>query len=98
MPRCNCFEEMLDKVKEHIAPKIPAGAIDVNIDWDGRTFVLSKGEYAPVNPKVKIEYRAPKKAGGHTVNLKKDTVTMTASYCCYCGNKYEREEKEQNHG
>lgn len=94
MAKCNCFEETLERLKEHIAPQIPQGAIDLKIDWDGRTFMLSKGEFAPTNPKVKIEYRAPKKGGGHAVNLKKDSVNITASHCCFCGNEYEREEKE----
>jgi hypothetical protein len=91
---CKCFEENLVKIKEHIAPQIPEGAIDVDVDWDGMAFRLGGGDYSLVNPKIKVEFRAPKKGGGHAANLKKDTVTIFVSHCGFCGRKYEASKQE----
>lgn len=93
---CNCFEETLVKIKEHVAPQVPEGAKDLSIDWDGRTYLLSGDEHSPVNPKIKIEYRAPKKGGGHAANLKKDTVSILASHCMFCGYQYKKAEKAES--
>lgn len=90
---CNCFEETLEKVTEHIKEKIPADAKDFEIEWEGRAYMLSEGQYAPTSPKLAYAYRPMKRDGTPQKNLRKDTVTILASHCCYCGEKFDRPEK-----
>ncbi|MFT6789674.1 MAG: hypothetical protein ACJAVX_003056 [Pseudoalteromonas rhizosphaerae] len=89
---CNCFTETLNRVKEHLTEqgKIPADAIDVSFGWQGQTYMLSGGQYAPVNPKIEVKFRAAKKSGGHARNLTKNELLIAASHCCYCGREYQR--------
>jgi hypothetical protein len=93
MAKCNCFEETLVKVKDHIKTQLPSNATEVEIDWDQRIFLLSGGDHAPVSPKLKVEYRGVKRNGEPNKNLTKDTVSMLASHCCFCGREYVKEEK-----
>lgn len=93
---CSCFTENLERVKSrlHEQGEIPEGAIDVHVGWQGQIFMLSGGDYAPVNPKIEFEFRKPKKHGGHTRNLSKQDVSICANYCCFCGRKYKKNDKE----
>lgn len=94
---CSCFEERLNAVKNHVSSQLPNGAVDISFSWKDQQFFLSSdNEYSPVNPRVAVEYRKPKRGGGHHKNLSKDEITMTASHCCYCGRKLNR--KEQSNG
>jgi len=91
---CNCFKETLERVKNLYLEKgkVPEGAIDVDFRWQGQGFILSEGEFAPVNPKIEVKFRSPKKGGGHAKNMSKDEVSMIATHCCFCGRKYQRNE------
>ena len=90
--KCSCFEDNLSRVKGHLIEQkvIPEGAIDVDVKWKERIYSLSGSDIAPVNPKIEFEYRAPKKAGGHVKNIRKDDVAIYANYCCFCGRKYQK--------
>lgn len=90
---CNCFEETLERVKERVKQKLPKDAEDFEADWQGRAFMLSEGEFAPTNPKIEYSFQPMKKDGTPTKNRRKDTVSILASHCCYCGEKYDRPEK-----
>ena len=89
MSKCNCFEERLESVKPKIMAQIPTDAIDVDVEWENYSFFFGGGDYSPVNPQVKIEYRPLKKDKSPAKNLKKDTVSLLASHCCFCGRKLE---------
>ena len=88
--RCDCWDDMLNKVKEAVADKIPEGSADKAISWKDETFCLTSADVAPVNPRVRWEYRAPKKSGGHCKNMTRDEVIIAANYCAFCGRKYDR--------
>ena len=90
---CNCFEETLERIEAHIKPQLPKNAEDIKFDWKDRAFMLSDGDYAPTNPKIEYEYRPMKRDGTPQKNLRRDTVSILASHCCYCGEKFERPEK-----
>lgn len=92
---CNCFEDTLARISDHIKPQIPANATDFKIDWQGRAFMLSAGEYAPTNPKLEYSYQPMKKDGTPAKNRRKDTVSIIASHCCFCGEKFDRPEKKE---
>ncbi len=90
--KCTCFDDLLKELEVPIRKSLPEGVIDVAISWKDYAFFMS-GDYSPVNPHVKYEYRFPKKGGGHRANLTKKEVTMTASHCCYCGRKLNKADK-----
>lgn len=87
---CKCFDEMLEKVRPKIMESIPDDSIDVEIRWQNYGYNLSGTDTSPVNPNILYEHRLAKKDGGHRRNLSKHEVFLTASYCCFCGRKYNR--------
>ena len=91
---CNCFTETLERVKKLYLEKgkVPEGAIDVDFRWQGQSFILSEGEFAPVNPKIEVKFRSLKRDGSHAKNMSKGEVSMIATHCCFCGRKYQRNE------
>ncbi|WP_138438548.1 hypothetical protein [Marinobacter alexandrii] len=89
--KCNCFSEYLEKVKEKVSPQIPEGADEVSFVWQNRIFLVSGADYSPVNPRVEVEYRKPKKGGGFAKGMTRDTISIMANYCAFCGRKYEKE-------
>lgn len=82
---CNCFAEKLVLITNHIKPELPEKYTDLNIDWEGYSFFMDGKPHVPVNPKVRIEYRGFKRNGDPKVNLTKDSVSMMARYCPFCG-------------
>lgn len=82
---CNCFEENLKKIKEHLTPQLPEQRKELEIKWVGYSFFLDGKSHVPVNPKISVEYRGFKKNGDPKVGLTKDTVTVVARYCPFCG-------------
>tara|TARA_B100001057_G_scaffold491588_1_gene582163 strand:- start:3032 stop:3310 length:279 start_codon:yes stop_codon:yes gene_type:complete len=90
---CNCFEETMEKVTEHIKEQLPDNVEEFKAEWQGRAYMLAEGQYAPTSPKIDYEYRPMKRDGTPQKNLKKDSITILASHCCYCGEKFERPEK-----
>ena len=88
MSICNCFEEALEGAKKHLVSKLPEGATEFSADWKGGVFFFS-GDHVPVNPAVSYEYRAVKKDGTPAKNLTKNSLTLLASHCPYCGRKLE---------
>lgn len=91
--KCNCFSEYLEKVKEQVIPQIPEGSSEIHLDWQNRVFLISGADYSPVNPKVEIEYRKPKKGGGFAKGMTRDTVSVMMNFCPFCGRKYQKEKQ-----
>ena len=86
---CKCFGELIEKVKEHVKPTLPDGATDVSFDWHGAVFYLVEGDFPTISPRVDYSFRGIKKNGDPKANLTKDTLSVKAKYCCFCGRKYE---------
>lgn len=89
MNKCNCFNENLNRVKEHIESNLPENAMEFNAEWDGHSFFVS-GDYSPVNPKINYSYRKLKVNGEPAKSITKDSISMLASYCCYCGRELDK--------
>ncbi|HFD4079508.1 hypothetical protein P3632_22015 [Vibrio parahaemolyticus] len=86
MSKCNCFEENLNKIKEHIKEDLPSDITEFKANWDGAAFILS-GDRVPVNPKVNYEFRGTKRDGSPAKRLTKVSVRVFCSYCPFCGRK-----------
>lgn len=93
MSECKCFSNMIEKVKEQLVSQVPDDAIEVDFSWQDAPFFLSGGDYAPVNPKVKIEYRKAKKGGGYAKNYTKESVSILCNYCPFCGRELGKDKK-----
>lgn len=94
MGKCTCFEDALQKVKQHVAAKLPTGATEFEVEWENMAFILAAGDYPSVNPRVAYSYRQQKRDGTPAKNLTKGTLSMFCSYCPFCGRKYEKDGKE----
>jgi len=93
---CKCFEEKLVLIKEHVSKKLTDFEKSyLQTEWEGYSFFMDGGDHIPVNPKVKIEYRTQKKNGDIQKSKKKDSVSMLARYCPFCG-RDTKEDKDQN--
>lgn len=82
---CKCFDEKLKLITDHVKGQLPEKHTDLNINWEGYSFFLDGKLHVPVNPRVRFEYRGFKKNGDPKANLTKDSLTMLARYCPFCG-------------
>ena len=94
MSKCECFSKNLKMVKERVESKIPRDVSDLNVEWDNSSFFLG-GDYSLVNPKINVSYRAKKKNGTPAKNLTRDSFSLVADFCCYCGRKLDKSDKEK---
>ena len=83
---CNCFDEVLLKMKKKVFEKLDGTPFkDLEVKWKDYSFFLDGKPHVPVNPKIKIEYRRFKKNKEPMVNLTKDEVSIIARFCPFCG-------------
>jgi len=97
---CGCFERTLLKMQQHIQQQLNQQGVkyeDLELNWQGRAYILSGDEHSPVNPKIEVSYQTFKKNGEPTRNRKKDSISIMASHCAFCGREYQKETKEQTH-
>ena len=85
MTGCKCFSENLERIREKVKDQIPADAADLSVEWENAAFFPGGGDYAPVNPRVRIEFREAKRGGGYRKNLTRDSVSMLCNFCPFCG-------------
>lgn len=86
MPKCNCFQETLEKTKEHLSKQLPDGATEFEVSWKNFAFFFS-GDRAPVNPEIEYKYRAMRRNQTPAKNLTKKTIGIMCSFCPFCGRK-----------
>lgn len=83
---CDCFKDNLERIKEHVSKKLTDfEKSTLKLNWDGYSFFIEGGDHIPVNPKVNIEYNTKKRNGDVAKSKKKDSVSMMARYCPFCG-------------
>lgn len=85
MATCNCFDETLERVKTHIHDQLKEEVAEFKAEWEGYSFFLDGNDHVPVNPRVAYEYRGFKKNGSPRANMTRDTVSLMARYCPFCG-------------
>lgn len=85
---CECYSTVKQKLVDHFSKDLPEGAKDFDIALEGYLFGFSdEGVTYRSSNGVKIQYQAPKKAGGLKTVTKKSFVRAT--YCPFCGVAYE---------
>ncbi len=88
---CNCFSEILDKVKvmasEQLS-KTPMVEGSLKVEWRNRVFFLDGNNNAPVSLKIETEYLPIKKDGTAAKSKKKLENNFKMSHCPFCGAKY----------
>ncbi|MFV0511911.1 MAG: hypothetical protein ACK5M8_22060 [Shewanella algae] len=92
--QCNCFQDLLEKVKSHLKDKIPEDATEFEANWENSALILSSGDYSSVNPRINYSYRKVKRDGTNAKSLTRNSVSVFCDYCPFCGRKYEKEGKE----
>lgn len=78
--KCNCFNEIIEKVKESLKDKK-----ELNISWQNEVFFFSEENNAPCVLKVESEYRRVKTNGLLYANKTKESVNVIMKYCPFCG-------------
>lgn len=89
---CNCYDEMKQKLTEHLAAKMPEGSEKLDIEIQGYLFgITDAGVTHRSSNAVKGSYMAPKKSGG----MKRVAINsyIRASYCPFCGESYAKSEE-----
>lgn len=89
--RCNCFSEVLDKVKSMASEQLsntPMVKDSLKVEWKNRVFFLDGNNNAPVSLKIETEYLPIKKDGTPAKSKKKLENNFKMSHCPFCGTKY----------
>lgn len=89
--KCNCLEEVLEKVSEQLKPK--QKVLDFKCDWKGRVLRFDGG--CGVGLYVSKEYTNIKKDGTPYKNKTKDEHFIAMSYCPFCGKSLKNESEVQ---
>ncbi|NKF51395.1 hypothetical protein G3R49_12585 [Shewanella sp. WXL01] len=91
---CNCFDENLARVTEHLKDRISGEFTEFEADWKDQSFFLDGKKHVPVNPKIKYSYRLKKKDGTPRANKTNHEVSMVARYCPFCGEDTQADEAD----
>lgn len=89
MGECNCFDDILDRMKSRVIQEIPEAEKTLDINWEGHAFFFS-GDYVPVNPKIVYSYQGKKKDGTPKAKRTKGETRIICSYCPFCGRELEK--------
>ena len=85
---CDCRKRIESQLLEDIPAQLPAGYQRLSVRLEGYALMMGEGtmKSRQIMP-IEITYQAPTKAG--VMKDKKQTMNMAASYCMFCGEKYE---------
>lgn len=86
MQKCNCFEEKLIQISEHLKAKLSPDITEFDAQWDGAAMLLD-GESVPATLKIDYQFRGAKRNKTPNKNITKDNVRIFFSFCPICGNK-----------
>lgn len=88
---CNCRKDIEAKLLEDIPTQLPAGHQRLSVSLEGYALMFGEGvmQSRQIMP-IQVKYQAPTKAG--VMKDKKQTMNMAASYCMFCGEKYDKDE------
>jgi hypothetical protein len=87
---CNCKQETEAGLAEALPDQLPEGHEGLSARLTGYAMMIGDGvmHLRQVMP-IAVTYRAPTKAG--VMKEKKQSMSMQANYCMFCGEKYEKD-------
>lgn len=90
---CNCRKETEARLLEALPEQLPAGHKNLSARLTGYALMFSDGamQSCQVMP-IEVTYQAPTKAG--VMKDKKQSMSMKANFCMFCGEKYDKDEPE----
>lgn len=85
---CDCKKQTERRIAEALAEpgQLPKGSERIEARLSGYVFTVDPAVVRQAMD-VEVQYLAPNKAGSLTI--KKTKLSMVASYCMFCGGKYE---------
>lgn len=86
---CNCRVETEARLMKAIPEQLPEGHRNLRVSLGGYALIMgeSGAQSRQVMP-IAITYEAPNRAGA--MKDKKQSMSMMANYCMFCGEKYEK--------
>ncbi|MGG5572425.1 hypothetical protein [Vibrio diazotrophicus] len=95
MTKCNCFNEMLEKVELSVKEQLkdtPMVEGSLKIDWQNRVFFIDGKPSAPIALYVNTEYQPLKRNGEPMKNKRSHQYGLKLSHCPFCGHEYASQE------
>jgi hypothetical protein len=88
---CNCRQETEARLLEALPETLPKGHKNLSARLTGYALMFGGGEMQSrqIMP-IEVTYQAPTKAG--VMKDKKQSMSMQANYCMFCGEKYDKDE------
>lgn len=85
---CDCRKQTELRLIDAVSQTLPEGHEALCVRLDGYALMMGEGvaKSRQVMP-ISITYRAPTRAG--VMKDKKQSMSMMANYCMFCGEKYE---------
>lgn len=86
---CECRQKNEARLLEAIPTQLPEGATDIGARLQGYALMMGDGVMTSrqVMP-FEVTYKLPTKAG--VIKDKKQSMSLTANYCMFCGEKYDK--------
>lgn len=87
---CNCRQETEARLLKAIPEQLPKGHAGLSVRLTGYALMMDGGvaKSRQVMP-IEITYQAPTRAG--VMRDKKQSMSMVANFCMFCGEKYEKD-------
>ncbi|MEB0078050.1 hypothetical protein QN386_22405 [Pseudomonas sp. CCI3.2] len=88
---CDCKSKNEARLIEALPDQLPDGATSINAKLTGYALMFGDGNaaYRQVMP-IDITFKLATKAG--VIKDKKQSMSLTANYCMFCGEKYDKAE------
>lgn len=88
---CNCRQETERRLLEALPDQLPEGHQNLSARLTGYALMLGEGLMVSrqIMP-IEVTYQAPTKAG--VMKDKKQSMSMQANFCMFCGEKYDKDE------
>lgn len=75
MPKCNCFEEKLSQISDHLKAKLSPEITEFYASWEGEAMLFS-GKGVPATLGIKYQYRGVKRDKTPNKNMTKDSLRI----------------------
>ncbi len=93
MSECKCFDQVIEKVNEQLKQQLPEKESETfRSRWKNQSIFLQAGAMSEkVALPIEYEYQKFKKSGEAYKNITRDSISVTMSYCPFCGCSLKKE-------